>query len=89
LTEKNTFEFSECLLCGVNYARSTFRFVPPTAGIRVLTLDGGGVRGVIPLKFLAHMEKMLRKLSCPIYEYFDFVCGTSTGEFSIPAFTVA
>jgi patatin-like phospholipase/acyl hydrolase len=78
-SERNTFELSECLLCGVSYSSSAFRFVPPTAGIRALTLDGGGVRGVIPLKFLEYIEKTLRKFCCPIQEYFDFVCGTSTG----------
>lgn len=80
-SEKNTFELSQCLLCGVSYSNSVFRFVPPTAGIRVLTLDGGGVRGVIPLKFLENIEITLRKFRCPVRDYFDFVCGTSTGEF--------
>ncbi|KAF2278979.1 FabD/lysophospholipase-like protein [Westerdykella ornata] len=78
-SEKNTFELPACILCGVTYGNSAFRFVPPTAGIRVLSIDGGGIRGVIPLVFLKHIETMLSQLGCPIRDYFDFVCGTSAG----------
>ncbi|PVH95425.1 FabD/lysophospholipase-like protein [Periconia macrospinosa] len=78
-SEKHTFELSECMLCGVSYVNSTFRLVPPTAGIRVLTLDGGGVRGTVPLVFLQHIEHLLMKFDCPARDYFDYVCGTSAG----------
>lgn len=78
-SEKHKFELSECILCGVNYQRLVFQFVPPTAGIRMLTIDGGGVRGIIPLKFLQHLEKLLDYLDCPIRDHFDYVCGTSAG----------
>lgn len=79
-SEKNTYELSECLLYGVSYANSIFRYVPPTAGIRVLSLDGGGVRSIIPLMFLAHLERLLCRFCCFIKDYFDFVCGTSAGK---------
>lgn len=85
-TEKNTYELTECLLCGVTYAKAIFHFVPPTAGIRVLTIDGGGVRGIIPLKFLEHIERLLKNLCCPLRDFFDLACGTSAGESS--AFTL-
>lgn len=42
----------------------------------ILSIDGGGMRGVIPLAMLAHMEEQLKK---PAYEIFDLVAGTSTG----------
>lgn len=80
-SEKNTFELSECILCGVCYQNSVFRFVPPTAGFRILSLDGGGIRGVIPLIFLQHLQSELAPLECPLRDYFDFVCGTSAGKF--------
>ncbi|KAI1562425.1 Patatin, partial [Pyrenophora tritici-repentis] len=78
-SERNTYELPECILCGVNYKNSIFRFVPPTAGIRVLSVDGGGVRGVIPLTFLQHLDSLLAPFGCAAKDNFDFVCGTSAG----------
>jgi hypothetical protein len=78
--EKNTFELLECVLCGVSYQNATFRFVPPTAGIRVLSVDGGGIRGVIPLVFLQHLERSMPFLGCTIKDHFDYACGTSAGK---------
>lgn len=48
---------------------------------RILSIDGGGIRGLIPAKVLADLESQLR-LTNPdkkLYEYFDLICGTSTG----------
>ncbi len=42
----------------------------------ILSLDGGGMRGIIPLTMLVYLEKKLNK---PAYEIFDMVAGTSTG----------
>lgn len=44
--------------------------------VRILSLDGGGVRGIIELVVLSQMEKELGR---PISEIFDMVAGTSTG----------
>jgi hypothetical protein len=76
-SERNTYELAECVLCGVIQKNCKFRFVPPTAGIRMLSVDGGGVRGVIPLVFLQHLDLALAPLGCAIRDHFDFVCGTS------------
>ncbi|KAF2633018.1 FabD/lysophospholipase-like protein [Macroventuria anomochaeta] len=78
-TEKNSYELSECVLCGVNYQNAVFRFVPPTAGIRRLSVDGGGVKGIIPLMFLQHINTSLAPFGLPVQDYFDIVCGTSAG----------
>ena len=43
---------------------------------RILTIDGGGVRGVIPATLLAALEHATGR---PARESFDFVAGTSTG----------
>jgi len=48
----------------------------------ILTIDGGGIRGIFPAKFLANFEDRLVDLKCRkthIYEHFDFISGTSTG----------
>jgi len=44
---------------------------------RVLSIDGGGVRGIFPAKILALLEEQLPKNICDI---FDLVVGTSTGS---------
>ncbi|MDN5248393.1 MAG: CBASS cGAMP-activated phospholipase [Wolbachia endosymbiont of Tyrophagus putrescentiae] len=42
----------------------------------ILSVDGGGIRGIIPAIILAEIEKRTRK---PIAEIFDLMSGTSTG----------
>lgn len=43
---------------------------------RILTIDGGGIKGTQPAAFLATLEEDLGR---PIGEYFDLIAGTSTG----------
>jgi hypothetical protein len=43
---------------------------------KILSIDGGGIRGIIPLACLVELEKLHRK---PCREIFDMVAGTSTG----------
>jgi len=43
---------------------------------KILSIDSGGVRGIIPAIILAELE---RRTSQPICELFDFFAGTSTG----------
>ena len=44
---------------------------------RILTIDGGGIRGTFPAAFLANLERDLEHP--PIGRYFDLISGTSTG----------
>jgi patatin-like phospholipase/acyl hydrolase len=44
---------------------------------KILSIDGGGIRGVIPARFLQLVEEQLD--GQPIHEYFDLIVGTSTG----------
>lgn len=50
---------------------------------RILSLDGGGVRGILSLGFLARLEMILRqrfnKQDMVLANYFDLIGGTSTG----------
>ena len=50
---------------------------------RILSLDGGGIRGLITLGFLARIEYVLRERhknpSLKLCDYFDLIGGTSTG----------
>uniref|UniRef100_A0A5B6ZKA4 Patatin n=1 Tax=Davidia involucrata TaxID=16924 RepID=A0A5B6ZKA4_DAVIN len=50
--------------------------------VTVLSIDGGGIRGIIPGTLLAHLESKLQELDGPsarIADYFDVIAGTSTG----------
>ncbi len=49
--------------------------------IRILSIDGGGIRGIIPGQILVALENKLRELDpgARIADYFDLVAGTSTG----------
>src|SRR3954449_5681989 len=44
--------------------------------IRVLALDGDGIRGIIPARVLQEIEARIRR---PIAQLFDVIAGTSTG----------
>lgn len=51
---------------------------------KILTLDGGGIRGIISLEILLEMEKQLaaahgRGDDFVLADYFDLIAGTSTG----------
>uniref|UniRef100_A0A164UAR2 Patatin n=1 Tax=Daucus carota subsp. sativus TaxID=79200 RepID=A0A164UAR2_DAUCS len=57
---------------------------PPQKGrmVTVLSIDGGGIRGIIPGTILAFLESKLQELDGPsarIADYFDVISGTSTG----------
>ena len=43
---------------------------------KVLTIDGGGIKGLYSAQILRHFEE---KFECRISDYFDMLCGTSTG----------
>ncbi|KAK4584537.1 hypothetical protein RGQ29_022309 [Quercus rubra] len=50
--------------------------------VTVLSIDGGGIRGIIPGIILGFLESKLQELDGPnarIANYFDIVAGTSTG----------
>lgn len=43
---------------------------------KVLSIDGGGIRGIIPLTICAALE---RQMDAPLHTKFDLISGTSTG----------
>jgi uncharacterized protein len=63
--------------------------------VRILSIDGGGMRGIIPARFLQLLENRLndkRRANGlpvkPLYAYFDLIAGTSTGGLITAALTV-
>jgi uncharacterized protein len=51
--------------------------------VKILSIDGGGIRGILPATFLSILEEKLREKSgnenLRLAECFDFIAGTSTG----------
>jgi hypothetical protein len=43
---------------------------------KILSLDGGGIKGIYSSRIIEQFEQ---KFSCNIADYFDLLCGTSTG----------
>ena len=54
---------------------------------RILSIDGGGIKGIVPAVVLLHLEKLLKQLSndqnSRIHDYFDLFSGASTGAIII------
>src|SRR6201999_861573 len=44
--------------------------------LRILAIDGGGIRGILPAMVLSDLE---RRTNRPIIDLFDLIVGTSTG----------
>jgi uncharacterized protein len=63
---------------------------------RILSLDGGGIRGALTLGYLQKIEDILRdrhkKIISPeefrLYQYFDMIGGTSTGSIIAAALAI-
>lgn len=54
----------------------------PGRPFRILSLDGGGIRGLYTAHFLADLEAQLQRDGnehTSLYQHFDLICGTSTG----------
>lgn len=73
-----SYRITKCILCHSN-SELTVRLKPPTAGSRLLVLDGGGIRGILTLRILQALDKY-RQLPYPIHDEFDLILGTSTGK---------
>src|SRR5579884_2763947 len=68
-------------ICAVSFTRSILARIhgrePHDQAVRVLCIDGGGIRGIIPAVVLAELER--RTGRHPV-ELFDLFAGTSTGS---------
>jgi patatin-like phospholipase/acyl hydrolase len=53
--------------------------------VTVLSIDGGGIRGIIPATYLMEIERRTGRPTC---ELFDIIAGTSTGGILAAALTV-
>ena len=54
---------------------------PGDKSIKVLAIDGGGIRGIIPAVILRELQKRTGK---DLWQTFDLIAGTSTGTGAVP-----
>ncbi len=51
--------------------------------VKILSIDGGGIRGILPGVILSYIEEQLQLRSDDptkrLVDYFDLIAGTSTG----------
>ena len=81
--QSTTFIHDDCVLCGSSNSDAKWpwrlRLRPKPSGVRLLSLDGGGVRGVVQLEILRRLEAEIG-LGLPITDFVDLIVGTSSGE---------
>ncbi len=53
---------------------------PPTAGVGVLCLDGGGVRGIVPLTLMRRIQDQIG-LPISLQRFFKAAFGVSSGQY--------
>jgi len=61
------------------YGPLIIRIHPPTAGVGVLCVDGGGVRATAPLGFLERLQRDVA-LPIPVQRFFKVAVGISSGR---------
>ena len=72
------YEISQCILC-VRRGTAIAKIKPDTADVRILSIDGGGIGGVVPLEYLGLLQRAL-KPSLRIQDLFEEAFGTSSGK---------
>ncbi|KAH8805185.1 hypothetical protein F5884DRAFT_859795 [Xylogone sp. PMI_703] len=72
------YTLSQCPICQEAERDITFQLKPAEAGVRILTIDGGGVRGTVSARILQMLEDEIG-LDLPIFHFFDYILGTNSG----------
>lgn len=75
------FDIRRCFLCDMALRDVTVKVKPDTAGVNVLTIDGGGVKGIVPLLFLQILQDRMG-LPIPVQDNFEISFGTSSGRWT-------
>ncbi|KAJ5100808.1 hypothetical protein N7456_006860 [Penicillium angulare] len=78
-TAEYHYNVTECPLCACK-TELAVRQIPPTKGPNILTLDGGGIRGLVQLGLLRSFEK---RVGASFIRSIDYCAGTSVGGLNI------
>ncbi|XP_051962265.1 calcium-independent phospholipase A2-gamma-like isoform X2 [Xyrauchen texanus] len=78
LRRRRIFWMNEKLQEAIRETLALIGYIDPVkgCGIRVLSIDGGGTKGIVPLQVLKQLEAQTGKR---VYQLFDYICGVSTG----------
>ncbi|KAF4467879.1 hypothetical protein FALBO_5249 [Fusarium albosuccineum] len=77
-----------CLICSVPTPGLSIRLIPDTCRTRVLSIDGGGVRGAAPIGFLKAIEDEVGIPGYKVQRLFDVKIGTSSGALAVTSLDV-
>ena len=80
LGSEDTYELESCPLCFSG--RLTVALKAPSAGVRILSVDDGENRGVVPLEFFGILQNAVGP-DCSIRGLLDFAFGTRSDEPSL------
>ena len=72
------YQMQRCILC-VSKGTAIVKIKPPTADARVLSIDGGGVGGVVPLEHLRLLQRAIGS-ELSVRDLFELGFGTSSGD---------
>lgn len=86
LHTEHEYTICQCILCG-NAKGLTVRLKPPTAAPRLLSIDGGGLRGIIPPSNLELLQKDIGP-ELPLADLIDLRVGTSSGGLYVIAMDI-
>jgi hypothetical protein len=82
MQHEGTYVHKDCIVCS-DFKQPGWpyrvRIRPDLSGVRVLSLDGGGVRGIVEMVVLERLEELIG-IGIPIGTFFDLIVGTSAGE---------
>ena len=81
-TAEYHYDLTQCPMCAMRF-QFTVRRLAPTKGPVVLSLDGGGIRGILQLGQLRALETRLGG-DIPLSTIVDLCTGTSVGELACP-----
>ena len=70
------FTLEQCFFC-CDMTSMVIDVLPPTMDPSILAIDGGGVRGVMPIQWLILIQEYLDE--CPLQDVFDLDVSTSSG----------
>lgn len=74
------FHIRQCFLCKTTMPEEVVVKVhPPTTGAGILCIDGGGVRGIIPLMLMKRIQDRIG-LPIPIQNFIKVAFGVSSGQ---------
>jgi len=74
------FRVQFCFLCTSRWPEEIgIKINEPTKGVSVLSIDGGGTRGIIPLTIMRRIQQRIG-IPIPFQKYFKVVAGVSSGE---------